>query len=100
MPTQNLDVDANRQLDAASRRFVDTMFLSSKQESLPPVVEQVKQMETQRQKAVELLGEVLATLLPEGNQYLFEHAPEDWHTLVESWRKRYSRLKTIESRLR
>lgn len=79
----------------ASQQFTDQMFSEWRQEPLPPIVEQVSRMEAQRQKAMELLGEILATLLLEGNQYLFkDDLVEDWHVLVKSWRSRYSRLKT------
>lgn len=86
MPIPSLDVDVRQQ-------FAD-QFSKWRQGPLPPVVEQVRRMEAQRRKAVELLGEILATLLLEGNQHVFKDAPEDWHTLVKSWRSRYSRLKT------
>lgn len=58
-----------------------------------PLVKQVVQVEERAEKAMQLAGDILATMRLEGNQYLFEQMPEDWQILVESWLRRYRRLK-------
>lgn len=51
--------------------------------------EQVERLEQQHDSAMNLLGEILATLLLEPNQEAFAELPEQFHVCVASWERRW-----------
>lgn len=57
---------------------------------------QVADLENQRDKLKSLCGEILATILLDGNKHLFQYAPPIWHELVARWEEEFKRINKSE----
>ena len=72
----------------AQQRYIE--ILNAKQsESEQPITKQVAALESGHHKLAMLLKHILATLMLEGNQHLFDQMPEDWHLMVKAWHEQY-----------
>lgn len=56
-----------------------------------PITNSVATLERKYNTLQIICGEMLSTLQLESNAHLFKNFPQDWHTFVEDWSKRYER---------
>jgi len=52
----------------------------------------VRKLEKDYDGVRRLCGEIIATFLVEGNQKVFESLPQEWHNIVQVWKRRFDRL--------
>jgi hypothetical protein len=85
----------DQELPPAMKELIREAF-GVKPREIPPLAQQVAQVEERAAKAISLAGEILATLVLEENQHYFAKFPDDWHMMVHSWRMRFHVLRPTQ----
>lgn len=88
MPDNKVNEEIRREL--AARLYPKIVNV----EPPSPIADIVRKLERDHTDAMELLGEIVASLNLEGNAHLFAEMPDDWHHLVEHWTKWWRNLKS------